>query len=189
MSHVVRAVAGAPMSMPGLARGRVRWPAPPADHGARERLFLQRIRVDGMRGITGGPERDAQRGGEVVVIDPLDHAVDHLLGIFEVGVEQRDRQRAVLRHAYQVGVTHLWPKEPGDLADRARIGRYGHPVPLTPRFKHDEREKVLGPDRLLQLAVEDEVEGVRRQQPRALLEELIAHWRVTATTPYPGRSP
>ena len=38
-------------------------------------------------------------------------------------------------------------------------------------------------------AVEDEVEGVRGQQPRALFEELVAHWGVTATRPCPSRSP
>src|SRR5688572_32426902 len=77
MSHTVRAVAVAAISMPCFFPSRVGRSSPPAHHGARGCLFLEGVRVDRVGGITGGTQGNAERGGEVVAVDPLDHPIDH----------------------------------------------------------------------------------------------------------------
>ena len=160
-------------------RSRLLGASAPADDRARERLLLERVRVDRMRRVAGGAKRDAQRGGEVVIVDPLDHAVDHLLRILEVGVEQR-RPRACrsrdtpIRSVSRTSWPTIWatsPTVPSSARDR-------HAVPLATRFEDDEREEVLGTDRRFSSPSSTNSKAFGRQQARALLEELVAHWDV-----------
>src|SRR5438093_13704035 len=57
--------------LPLVLIGRAKATAP-VDDRARQRLPLQRICVDSVRGVTGGADRDAQRGREFVVLDARD---------------------------------------------------------------------------------------------------------------------
>src|SRR5437764_13804560 len=68
--------------------------AAPIDERPRQRLTLQRIGVDGVSGVAGGANRDAQRRREFVVLNARDEAIDHACRVIEVRVEEHDRERA-----------------------------------------------------------------------------------------------
>src|SRR6266851_2193855 len=65
--------------------------AAPVHDGPRHGLALERIGVDRVSGIAGGPDRDAERGGKFVVLDARNEAVDHARRMLEVGIEQDER--------------------------------------------------------------------------------------------------
>src|SRR5262249_41049102 len=71
--------------------------AAPGHDGSRERLARERAGVNGVRGITGRADLDAESGREAVVLDPSDQAIDDLQRILVAGVEQRQRERALVR--------------------------------------------------------------------------------------------
>ena len=129
------------------------------------RLLLQRVRVDRVRGVARRPDRYAQRRVEVVAVDPLHEPVDDLGRVVVVGVDQHERELAVLGMAEQIGIAHFVADDARHLLDGAFVGGHHQSVPFAARFEHHEREEVLRAHGPLQLAVEDELEGVRREQP------------------------
>src|SRR4051812_48085528 len=79
----------------------------PVDNGPRQRLSRQRSRVDCVRWVAGGADRDTQRRRELVTLDARDQTVDDARRVLEIGVEQHDGERAALRVAQDVGVAHF----------------------------------------------------------------------------------
>src|SRR5262249_44823029 len=66
------------MSVPRFCsvRGGKPVAAAPGHDGSRERLARERAGVNGVRGITGRADLDAESGREAVVLDPSDQAID-----------------------------------------------------------------------------------------------------------------
>src|SRR5262245_18275108 len=77
------------------------------DDRAGHRVTLERSPVERVRRIAGGSEREAERVGELVVLNQRDESVDHALRMLEVGVEQHDSEYTLAGVSQQVGIAHL----------------------------------------------------------------------------------
>src|SRR5262249_20064778 len=90
-----------------LAPSDWRTRAPPIDDRFGRRCPLQGVGVAGMGWITCGAYGEAKRGCEFVVVDARNQPIDHRERLLEIGVEQDERERALLRMAEKIGVTNL----------------------------------------------------------------------------------
>ena len=95
-------------------------------------------------------------------------------GMLEVGVEQDQRERALVGMAEQIGVAHLPADDLRHFLHGPVVGRDHHAFPFAAGLDDDERQEVLGPHGALELAVEHELERAGRQQLRALFVERTA---------------
>ena len=101
------------------------------------------------------------------MLDARNEPIDDLRRMFEIGVEQRDRQRAFVGVAEQIGIADFASDDVRHFLHGAFVRGDEHTVPFAGGLEDDEREEILGTDRAPQLAVEHELERAGRQQLRA----------------------
>ena len=118
-----------------------------------QRLLSEGIRIDRVRRVTRRAERNPERRGEFVVVDALDETIDDLCTVLVVRIEQREGEHTSVGAPEQVGVTDLVADDPSHLVECPVIGSHRDAVPFTLRFEHDQRHKVLRPDRPFHFAL------------------------------------
>ena len=75
------------------------------------------------------------------------------VGVLEVGVEQDERERALVGVPDQIGVAHLAADDLRHFLQRAVVGGDRHAFPFAAGLDGDERQVVLRSDGALELAM------------------------------------